>query len=104
MFTGKRRFEDTRQWVKVEGKSLDDQFKDLPEDYDIYIIKHYFYCMATAPMIIPFFVKEDVEKYLKNSVSAGDRIEAWAFILDSDSVIDSKMPDEDGLVPFGGAY
>jgi len=107
MFSGKRRFDDTRAWVKVEENSLDEQFKNLSDDYDIFIIRHWFYCMATAPITISYDSKKKVESYLKDSVSAGDRIEIWAFILDSNNItpyVSAKMPDENGLIPLKGAY
>lgn len=105
MFNGKRRFIDTRTWVKVDGESLDSQFSSLSSDYDICILRHWFYCMASAPMTTSFSSKETIEGYLKNSVNAGDRIEVWGIMLDSVTpVVSAKMPDEDGLVPLKGAY
>lgn len=105
MFKAKRRFRDTKPWEK--DHSLDSQFKELSDDYDIYVLRHWFYCMATAPMTIPFSSKKGIEEYLKNNVSAGDRIEVWGFLLDSDLLVpfvSAKMPDEKGLIPLKGAY
>jgi len=107
MFTGKRRFKDTREWVKVEENSLDQQFDNLSDDYDICIVRHWFYCMATAPLVLSFSSKKQVADYFKNSVSAGDRVEVWALILDGSNIcpqLSAKMPDEEGLVPLKGAY
>jgi len=105
MFKAERRFKDTRPWEK--DHSLDSQFKELSDDYDIYIIRHWFYCMATAPMTVSFGSKDGAEKYLKNQVGAGDFIEVWAFVLDSDLLkpkVSAKMPDGKGLIPTKGAY
>ena len=43
MFKSERRFKDTKPWAK--DHSLDSQFKELSDDYDIYVIRHWFYLM-----------------------------------------------------------
>jgi len=107
MFTGKRQFIDTRQWAKVEGDSLDIQFKNMSGDYCVYILRHWFYCASSAPNIATFYSKEDIEVYLNGCHAAGDRIEIWGVDLDANNfnpIISAKMPDENGLIPLKGAY
>jgi hypothetical protein len=105
MFKAKPRFKDNREWIK--DNSLDLQFEALSTDYDVYVLKHHFYCMATAPMIKTFYSKGDLKNYLEKFTSAGDFLEVWGFILDSDlfaPFLSAKMPNKNGKIPVKGAY
>jgi len=105
MFKSERRFKDTKPWAK--DHSLDSQFKELSDDYDIYVIRHWFYCMATAPITVSFGSKKEIGLYLENQVRAGDFVEVWVFVLDSDLLrprVSAKMPDKKGLIPTKGSY
>ena len=107
MFRAKPRFNDDkvkREWVQDE--LIDLQFESLPLDCDIYILNHWFYCMATAPMFKSFDSKSELGEYLKEYSAAGDFIEVWCINTETlgDPHISAKIPNEKGEIPVKGAY
>jgi len=71
------------------------------------LVKHWFYRLACAPEYKVFDDYEEFEKYLYQEANAGDAIDIWSIgdITNQENLlVEGKCPDEQGLVPKGGAY
>lgn len=100
-FESVQRFDDGCVWEKNQC-DINQEWHRIPEDCDFYILRHWFLKCACAPDAIFFVEKEELEKYIRSSVKAGDAMEIWA--IDGESMIysHSKMPNKEGKVPVKG--
>jgi hypothetical protein len=102
MFCAKRRFDGDLGCEWAKDNTLDNKLKELPENCDFYVVKHWFLKSSCAPSIEVFVERNDVESYLKDFVLAGDYLEIWGIDKEKMTYIDAKMPDRDGLIPVKG--
>jgi hypothetical protein len=71
------------------------------------IVEHWFYQGASAPERLIFEAFDEFETWLNEQTYAGDAIDiwSWATACQPDTrLAEGKCPDDDGLVPKGGAY
>lgn len=104
----------TREWVL--NTSIDDVIKELEskyrtivtekdKQYDLFedfMVKHWFYCSASAPTMNLGFEWQDLERKI-NTARAGDIIEIW-ILTEDPKYFKFKCPNQDGLFPNKGAY
>ena len=106
-----RRFEnDSRAWVLADY-NFEQKFQDFFDKVDnqvvrCFVLYHWLYCCATAPIIEVFFDTEDIREYIfnkKDLIKAGDIIEIFP-VYDDKNVFNHKVPDQNNLIPEKGAY
>ena len=71
------------------------------------IIEHWHFYGSRSPTRKVFDDMEDFKEYLKDNAIAGDVIHAWSMhdlCNDENELVSGKCPDENGLIPKGGAY
>jgi len=71
------------------------------------IVQHWFYHGASAPERLIFDDFDQFQAWLNEHTYAGDAIEVWswaAMCQPDRRLAEGKCPDDEGLVPKGGAY
>lgn len=90
--TSSENLESIRQVLEEEGPIL---------------VKHWFYRHGCGPEHLVFDEYEEFVAYLNEHSSAGDAIDVWSIwriCNEKDRIAEGKCPDEEGMVPAGGAY
>src|SRR5262249_44563059 len=99
------------KWV-VDGNKITAPEKlaairDTIESQGPIIVQHWFYRGASSPERIIFEDYDEFLKWLHESTYAGDAIDVWdwgAVCKWEDRLAEGKCPDENEMVPKGGAY
>lgn len=71
------------------------------------VVEHRHYQAARAPTRFMSDDYEELDRYLRTEVNAGDSFYVWNFdrcCTDSNTLAKGKIPDAEGRVPVGGAY
>jgi hypothetical protein len=71
------------------------------------LVEHWFYHGASAPEHLVFEEFDEFEAWLNEQTYAGDAIDVWSWAETCPReriLVEGKCPDEQGLVPKGGAY
>jgi hypothetical protein len=71
------------------------------------IVEHWFYHGASAPERLVFEDFDEFTAWLEAHTNAGDAIDVWSWTATCQAdrrLAEGKCPDEQGLVPKGGAY
>ena len=71
------------------------------------IVEHWFYHGASPPKHLVFEELDEFKLWLDEQTYAGDAIDVWSWAESCPPerrLVEGKCPDEQGLVPKGGAY
>lgn len=108
----KTRFHDQNDNWSLEGSRINDPEKletirrTLSEEGPI-IVEHWFYHGASAPERLVFEEFDRFETWLHEHTFAGDAVDIWSWAATcrpGQRLVEGKCPDDQGLVPKGGAY
>ncbi len=92
---------------KITSQELLDLIRRTIETLGPVVVEHWYYRGSSAPNRVVFDDYDDFVAYLNEQASAGDAIDVWSFVrvcTQVNQLTSGKCPDEDGLVPKGGAY
>ena len=71
------------------------------------LVEHWFYRGSSAPEHLVFEDFDEFKTWLDEQTYAGDAIDVWSWVETCQHeriLVEGKCPDEQGLVPKGGAY
>jgi len=92
---------------KITSREKLDAVKDTLEKTGPIIVQHWHYRGASAPDRLVFDDFDDFSSWLHEKTYAGDAIDVWSWadVCKQERLLaEGKCPDEQGLVPRGGAY
>lgn len=93
--------------AKINSPENLEKIRTVLEEEGPIFIQHWFYRGGSAPHYAVFDEYEDFIQYLNENSYAGDAIDTWSVwkICNPDNrLVEGKCPDENGLIPRGGAY
>lgn len=99
------------QWVP-EGSQITSpdnlaKIKRILEEEGPVLLQHWFYRGGSAPHYAVFDDYDELLVYLNQNAYAGDAIDIWSvwqICSLENRAAEGKCPDEQGLIPRGGAY
>ena len=111
VLTFEKTYDTDDEWVSgdyiISNNENFTKIRDVLENVGSVIIEHWHFYGSRAPTKMIFDDMEDFEEYLKANAIAGDAIHAWSMhelCNDKNELVSGKCPDNNGLVPKGGAY
>jgi hypothetical protein len=81
--------------------------RKILDDVGPVIVEHWFYYGSRSPDRLVFDDYYTLVEYLKGKTKPGDAIHVWNYAelcRDSNTLVNGKIPDEQGRTPKGGAY
>jgi hypothetical protein len=92
---------------KITSPEVLSQIRDYLDNSGPIIVEHRLYRGSSAPDRLIFDDFDSFHGYLNSQAFAGDAIHVWGFeavCSDDNRLAHGKCPDDNGMVPKGGAY
>lgn len=108
----KSRFRNEADQWSSEGSIITSQnnlakIQKILEKEGPILLQHWFYRGGSAPSYAVFDDYDELLDYLNQNAYAGDAVDIWSvwqICNPENRAVEGKCPDENGLIPRGGAY